>query len=117
MPALSNQWNLFIQRQLTNSVTLQAGYVGQSSDHLAAPKNLEQLYLEPNGTLAPSEYFTQHQNLITTLGALPLATYTDANANYNALQVSLNGRLNHGLVLPIQLHLVTLPYRRHRILR
>lgn len=97
MPALSSQWSLFVQRQLTSSVTLQAGYVGQSAHHLAAPKNLEQLYLEPNGTLAPSEYFTQHQNLITTLGALPLATYTDANSNYNALQVSLNGRLNHGL--------------------
>jgi hypothetical protein len=76
---------------------LQVGYVGQSAHHLAAPKNLEQLYLEPNGTLAPSEYFTQNQNLITNLGALPLATYSDANSNYNALQASLNGRLNHGM--------------------
>ena len=35
-PAISNQWNVTIQRALTRSLTAQVGYVGQHSDHLAA---------------------------------------------------------------------------------
>jgi len=33
-PAMINQWNLSIQRQLTNSLTFQIGYVGQRAAHL-----------------------------------------------------------------------------------
>src|SRR5216683_1591557 len=36
-PSVAKQWNLSIQRQLTNSTTLQVGYVGQYADHLAQP--------------------------------------------------------------------------------
>jgi hypothetical protein len=34
MPALTQQWNLTIQHQLTNSLTFQVGYVGQHGTHL-----------------------------------------------------------------------------------
>jgi hypothetical protein len=33
-PAMNNQWNLTLQRQLTNSLTFQIGYVGQRGAHL-----------------------------------------------------------------------------------
>ena len=95
-PAHSNQWNLFIQQQLTNSTTFQIGYVGQQTRHLPVAENLSQLVLQPNGTTAPSPYFATTQ-LIATQGVLPLATYTQANQNYNALQASFQSRLSHGL--------------------
>ncbi len=49
-PAVSNQWNLTLQRQITNSFTVQAGYVGQHTDHMAAIYNMGQNILNPDGT-------------------------------------------------------------------
>ena len=65
------------------------------------PKNLAQLYLNPStGIVEPSKFFVNHENLIDpsgSFGALPLATFSSATSNYNALQVSFQGRLNHGM--------------------
>src|SRR5206468_858558 len=47
-PAVSNQWNLTIQREITNSFTVQAAYVGQHTDHLAAIYNMGQNVLLSN---------------------------------------------------------------------
>jgi hypothetical protein len=95
-PARSNQWNLTLQQQLTNTMTFQIGYVGQAARHLSVPKQLNAVHIAPDGTIGPSLFFADNQNLLA-LGALPLATYSSANSNYNALQSSLQGRLNHGL--------------------
>jgi Carboxypeptidase regulatory-like domain len=95
-PARSSQWNLTVQHQLSNTMTLQVGYVGQTARHLAVPKDLAQLYLDPSGNVDPSLFFNQNQDLLAQ-GALPLATYSAATSNYNALQASFQGRLNHGL--------------------
>ena len=40
----------FIQREFMQSLTVQAGYVGQHSDHLAAIYDMGQNVLLPNGT-------------------------------------------------------------------
>jgi Carboxypeptidase regulatory-like domain len=95
-PARSNQWNVTVQRQITNTMTFQVGYVGQAARHLTVPKQLNAVYIAPDGTIGPSLFFADNQNLLA-MGALPLATYSAANSNYNALQSSLDGRLNHGL--------------------
>jgi hypothetical protein len=95
-PARSNQWNLTLQQQLTNTMTFQIGYVGQAARHLSVPKQLNAVHIAADGTIGPSLFFADNQNLLA-LGALPLATYSSANSNYNALQSSLQGRLNHGL--------------------
>jgi len=97
-PARSSQWNFTMQHQLTNSITFQVGYVGQTARHLAVPKNLAQLYLNPDHTVGPSRFFVDHQNLLNDpLDALPLATFSSATSNYNALQAELQGRLSHGM--------------------
>jgi hypothetical protein len=100
-PARSSQWNLTVQHQLTSTMTFQIGYVGQTARHLDVPKNLAQLYLNPNtGLVEPSKFFVDNSILIDTngpFGALPLATFSSATSNYNALQASLQGRLNHGM--------------------
>jgi len=36
-PAITDQWNLTIQQQITPSATLQVGYVGQHGTHLMVP--------------------------------------------------------------------------------
>lgn len=95
-PAHSNQWSLFVQQELSPTSTLQIGYVGQQSRRLAVAENLSQLRLLPDGTTAPSPYFAENQPVVSQ-GALLLATYSEANQNYNALQASLQGRLNHGM--------------------
>ena len=55
-PAVSNQWNITVQREIIKSLTVQAGYVGQHSDHLAAIYNMGQNLLLPNGTSSPGPY-------------------------------------------------------------
>lgn len=100
-PARSSQWNLTIQHELTSTMTLQVGYVGQTARHLAVPKNLAQLYLNPStGIVEPSKFFVDNTVLIDPngpFGALPLATFSSATSNYNALQAAFQGRLNHGM--------------------
>ncbi len=96
-PAVSNQWNVTLQRQLTNSFTLQAGYVGQHSDHLAAIYNMGQNLLNPDGTSRPGPYLAGNPTLkFDGTGQQRLNTST-AIQNYNGLQVAAQERLAKGL--------------------
>ncbi len=96
-PAVSNQWNITIQRQLTNSLTLQAGYVGQHSDHLAAIYNMGQNVLFPDGSSLPGPYLAGNPALKNAgTGQQRLNTST-AIQNYNGLQVVAQERLAKGL--------------------
>ena len=96
-PAVSNQWNLTIQRQLTNSFTVQAGYVGQHTDHLAAIYNMGQNLLLPNGTSTPGPYLAGNPALKNDgTGQQRLNTST-AIQNYDGLQLVAQERLTKGL--------------------
>jgi hypothetical protein len=94
--AHANQWSLFVQQELSPTATFQIGYVGQQTRHLTAAENLSQLVYNPGGKPLPSPYFANNQPVVNQ-GVLILATYAPANQNYNALQSSLQGRLNHGM--------------------
>jgi hypothetical protein len=93
-PAVSQQYNLTIQRQIGNSSTFSIGYVGQKTDHLMAILLINQKVLEANGTIAPSPYL--NPNLLSLVGQARL-TSSVGYSNYNALQTSFQQRLNHGL--------------------
>jgi len=96
-PAVSNQWNLTLQRQVTNSLTLQAGYVGQHTDHMAAIYNMGQNVLLPNGSSMPGPYLSGNPALRSDgTGQQRLNTST-AIQNYDALQVMAQERLAKGL--------------------
>jgi hypothetical protein len=96
-PAVSNQWNLTIQRQLTGALTVQAGYVGQHSDHLAAIYNMGQNLLLPDGTSTPGPYLSGNSALkFGGTGQQRLNTST-AIQNYNALQLVASERVTRGL--------------------
>lgn len=95
-PAVSNQWNFTIQHQLGNSMTLQAGYVGEVNTHLVVPIFASQEILNPNGTVSPGYYLSGNPTLQKEIGSAKLTSST-ANGNYNALQMSFQKRLSSGL--------------------
>jgi hypothetical protein len=96
-PAVSNQWNLTLQRQFGNSLTAQAAYVGQHTDHIAAIYNMGQNVLQPDGSAIPGPYLAGNPALKNAgTGQQRLNTST-AIQNYNGLQLSAQERLTQGL--------------------
>jgi hypothetical protein len=95
-PAVSNQWNLSIQRQLGRNTTAQIAYVGQRSTHLMVPMPYLQQQLLADGTVAPSRYLAGNPTLQQEIGQIS-GTESNGNQSYNALQAVLQKRLGNGL--------------------
>jgi len=106
-------WNLNLQRQLTNTMILQIGYVGSVGHKLATVHegdpitpaghaaclaspdctgNFNQLHAYDPALFAQPTVF-DGQAAFLSMGELS----TTATSNYNALEVSLNKNLSHGL--------------------
>ena len=96
-PAVSNQWNLTLQREVTNSLTLQAGYVGQHTDHMAAIYNMGQNVLLPNGTSMPGPYLSGNPTLKNDGTGQQRLNTTTAIQNYQGLQITAQQRVAKGL--------------------
>jgi carboxypeptidase family protein len=110
-------WNLNVQRQLTSTMILQIGYVGSVGHKLATahegdpitPAGHAACMADPSCVaninflhLTNPELFVQptvFQGLPAYLSMGELST--TAGSNYNALQVSLNKNLSHGLYATI----------------
>ncbi|HUO29145.1 MAG TPA: TonB-dependent receptor [Bryobacteraceae bacterium] len=95
-PAVSNQWNLTLQQQLTPSMTISASYVGQRATHLMVPMPYLQSVLNSNGTVSPTEYLAGNPTLLSEIGQIS-GTASIGNQSYNGLQLSLQKRLTQGL--------------------
>ncbi|MCU1293637.1 MAG: TonB-dependent receptor, partial [Bryobacterales bacterium] len=95
-PAQSDQWNFSIQRQLGNSMTVQAAYVGQKNTHLVVPQAYFQKVLQPNGTVTNSPFLSGNQALVSEIGQIS-GSEASGNQSYNALQVVFQKRLGGGL--------------------
>jgi len=95
-PAVSNQWNFSIQHQLSNSLTVQAAYIGQHTDHLADILFANQKVLLPDGTTVPGPYLSGNPALKGEIGQARL-NETTGRQNYNALQLSVQQRFSKGL--------------------
>lgn len=105
-PAVSDQWNVTVQHQFTNSVTFQAGYVGQRGVHLMVPFPYAQSVAEPSTSCAtppctaPSPYFAKNPALLAAIengGGTVSGTQSNGTMSYNALQAVLQKTLSHGL--------------------
>jgi hypothetical protein len=109
-PAVANQWNLSVQRELANNTTLQVGYVGQSTTHLMVPEWLAQGFLHPDGSVTYPLIGGQNPTGTVIDGITTLTptfgpngfgnvknTASVGNMNYHALQVVLQKRYSHGL--------------------
>jgi hypothetical protein len=109
-PAVADQWNLTIQRQLTHDTTFQLGYIGQRTTHLMVPEWLSQGDLQSNGTITYPYIGGQNPTGTVIDGVTTTSptygpngfgnvknTASVGNMNYNALQAVLQKRYGHGL--------------------
>lgn len=95
-PAVANQWNFAIQRQLLPSMTLTAAYVGQRSTHLMVPMPYFQKVLNANGTVSPTQYLAGNPALLADIGQIS-GTASIGSQDYDALQVTLQKRFSSGI--------------------
>jgi len=102
-PAYVQEYNLTMEYALTRTTSLQAGYVGETGQHIEDYGNVNQLTVNNDQTSAPF-YNSQYIGVNGVDSALGvggkgglLITESRAKMNYNALQAVLRQRLNHGL--------------------
>ena len=109
-PAVADQWNFTIQRELARNTTFQIGYVGQRTTHLMVPIDLDQGLLHANGSVS-YPYLGGLNPAGTVIDGITTTTSTYGpnglglvkesasvgNMNYNALQVVLQKRASNGL--------------------
>lgn len=98
-PAYVQEWNLTTEYALTNTASLQVGYVGEQGQHVEDYGNVNQYLVNGDPTSAPF-YNNQYLGVNSPLGIGPnslLITESRAMMNYNALQAVLRQRLQHGL--------------------
>jgi hypothetical protein len=95
-PAIAQQWNLSVQRELTNDTTLQVAYVGQRGTHLMVPTPYLQKQLQPDGTITNSPFFSGNPTLQASIGQIS-GTAAIGSMDYHALQATLQRRFASGL--------------------
>ncbi len=95
-PAVSNQWNFTLQRQLTSSTTLTAAYVGSRSTHLMVAMPYKQLDMVSPGNIQPGIFLAGNPTLLADIGQIS-GTSSRGTQDYDALQVTGNKRLTDGL--------------------
>jgi hypothetical protein len=93
----ANQWNLTVERQLTNSDTLRVSYVGMHTYRLSITEDLNQIPASttPYQTTAASPYVdprAPYPNWFTLY-----STFNAGEANYNALEIGESHKTSHGL--------------------
>jgi hypothetical protein len=110
-PAMDQQWNLSIQRQLGQKTSLQVSYVGNKIDHMSDIFIFNQLLLNANGTVSPGPFAQTlfNCNPAGSPNACPLDSkgnpirptirYNDSSGiqRYNALQITVGQRVWEGL--------------------
>ena len=101
-PAITQQWNLTIQQQLSNDTTFQIGYIGQHGTHLMVPMPYLQQQLLPNTACAtppctaPSVYLSGNPAFQSDISQIS-GTASVGEQKYDALQAVLQKRMTHGL--------------------
>jgi hypothetical protein len=101
-PAYIQEWSLTTEYALSNSMSLQVGYLGEQGQHIEDYGNLNQYRVNNDPTSAP--YYNNKYigiNAIdpsVSIGANSLlVTESRAAMNYQALQAILRDRFSHGL--------------------
>jgi hypothetical protein len=109
-PAYIQQYNLTVERAITNELSLSVGYHGQNGDHLADYRDGNQIPISnaaavsaivnaPGGGCSsafPAALQTPYYSLVGECGTI-LVTESEARMNYNSGQVTLRQRPHHGL--------------------
>jgi len=102
-PAYVQEWNLTAEYALTQSMSVQAGYIGESGQHIEDYGNVNQFTVNNDQTSAPfyNSPYIGVNGVDSALGVGGsgglLITESRAEMSYNALQAVLRQRLSHGL--------------------
>jgi hypothetical protein len=101
-PAYVQEYNFTVEYAVTRTASLQAGYVGETGQHIEDYGNVNQYLVPDDSTSAPfyNNAYLGVNGLDSALGVGPnplLITESRAIMNYNALQAIFRQRLNHGL--------------------
>lgn len=101
------QWNLNVERQITNSLGLTVAYVGSEGTHLRVAQNLNQLEVETGAACGanPSPCLVRPFAALSATSPIKpnskIGNIIEANSggtsSYNALWLTLNKRFSHGL--------------------
>ncbi len=95
-PAYIQEFSLTLEYELSNTTSLQVGYIGETGQHLIDYRNANQLTVPGDPTTAPYANMPVVGGQTLGTGAL-LLTEPEAKMNYNALQAVLRHRASHGL--------------------
>jgi hypothetical protein len=97
-PQFTQQWNAFVEYQLTPSMSAQVGYVGHHADHLVTPMEGNQAL---PGVGDPSKWAskTVRRPLYPVLPKVTTIATTAARSGskYNSMQASVRQRVSHGV--------------------
>lgn len=104
-PAMSQQWSLTVEQQLSNTLTFQLGYVGQHGTHLLNLMDYQQEKAvdasgnvvkpgELSAAVLPSEFLAA--NSVLKSGFIG-GTDSNASQRYDSLQAVLRKRMSGGL--------------------
>jgi len=98
-PAVSNQWNFAIQHQFGNSTTVQAAYVGEHTDHMADIVDAGQNFIFSTNplTVGTTAFLAGNPALLKDGTGQVRLNESTAIQNYEALQLTVQQRLSHGL--------------------
>lgn len=95
-PAVSQQWNLAVEHQFTDSTTLQVAYVGQHGTHLMVAMPYLQQQLHADGTITSSSFLSGNPTLQSELSQIS-GTASIGTMRYDALQSTLQKSFSSGL--------------------
>jgi hypothetical protein len=84
------QWNLNVQRELSNSMVVEVGYAGSKGNSLQRGRNVNQAVLGP-GSIISRRPFQRYGNI--TVGE------TSANSNFHSMQIRFDRRFQQGFSL------------------
>jgi hypothetical protein len=93
----ANQWNLTVERQLTNNDSLRVSYVGMHSYRLSITEDLNQIPASttPYQTTAASPYVDPRAPYHNWFELY--STFNAGEANYNALEIEETHKISRGL--------------------
>jgi outer membrane receptor protein involved in Fe transport len=97
-PQFTQQWNISVEHQFTNALSVTAAYVGQKATHLVVPREGNQ----PLPGTGPVSTWAPLQTRRPLYAFIPLVTtiaVTDSPAtmDYHALQMTARKSMSHGL--------------------
>jgi hypothetical protein len=97
-PQLTKQWNIFVERKLTDALSGQIGYVGSRASHMVVPFDFNQPEPDPGpvDTWRPLDQRRPLYSLNPSIGVTS-GTNSIGIGAYDALQTSLRQRPTEGL--------------------